>query len=175
MVSTPQYAVRSLDPDQIGIQHLLKECRVSKRKDFLEKVRFTAVKIYREVIQFHNLFQILECQTNLWRAARALTVLREMERGQSFRNCPLNTGQWGELFTFDINMTMTIPYCSSSRELRNKAEKMRRDRLNGLMEDMRSMVPIISTRLNLLTFKYVVHYVIPPPGRIRLTKLELLF
>lgn len=54
-------------------------------------------------------------------------------------------------------MKMTILFCSSSRELRNKAEKMRRDRLNGLMEDMKSMVPIISTRLNHLTFKYVLY------------------
>jgi len=38
------------------------------------------------------------------------------------------------------------PKYSSSRELRNKAEKMRRDRLNKLIEEMRSLVPMISTR-----------------------------
>lgn len=50
------------------------------------------------------------------------------------------------------------PKYSSSRELRNKAEKMRRDRLNGLMEEMRTLVPIIcnkktktdKTRVNIL-------------------------
>ena len=38
------------------------------------------------------------------------------------------------------------PKYSSSRELRNKAEKMRRDRLNGLMDDMKSLVPVICTK-----------------------------
>jgi len=50
------------------------------------------------------------------------------------------------------------PKYSSSRELRNKAEKMRRDRLNSLMEEMRTLVPIIcnkktktdKTRVNIL-------------------------
>lgn len=50
------------------------------------------------------------------------------------------------------------PKYSSSRELRNKAEKMRRDRLNNLMEEMRTLVPIIcnkktktdKTRVNIL-------------------------
>jgi len=40
------------------------------------------------------------------------------------------------------------PKYSSSRELRNKAEKMRRDRLNTLMEEMRSLVPIICNKKN---------------------------
>ena len=35
---------------------------------------------------------------------------------------------------------------SSSRELRNKAEKLRRDRLNSLMEEMRTLVPIICNK-----------------------------
>jgi len=35
------------------------------------------------------------------------------------------------------------PKYSSSRELRNKAEKMRRDRLNKLIEEMRALVPMI--------------------------------
>ena len=35
------------------------------------------------------------------------------------------------------------PKYSSSRELRNKAEKIRRDRLNGLIEEMKMLVPII--------------------------------
>jgi len=38
------------------------------------------------------------------------------------------------------------PKYSSSRELRNKAEKMRRDRLNKLIEEMRSLVPMISNK-----------------------------
>jgi PAS domain-containing protein len=38
------------------------------------------------------------------------------------------------------------PKYSSSRELRNRAEKMRRDRLNKLIEEMRMLVPMISTR-----------------------------
>jgi len=38
------------------------------------------------------------------------------------------------------------PKYSSSRELRNKAEKMRRDRLNKLIEEMRALVPMISNR-----------------------------
>ncbi len=38
------------------------------------------------------------------------------------------------------------PKYSSSRELRNKAEKMRRDRLNSLMEEMRTLVPIICNK-----------------------------
>ena len=35
------------------------------------------------------------------------------------------------------------PKYSSSRELRNKAEKIRRDRLNGLIDEMKMLVPII--------------------------------
>lgn len=38
------------------------------------------------------------------------------------------------------------PKYSSSRELRNKAEKIRRDRLNGLIEEMKSLVPIICNK-----------------------------
>jgi len=38
------------------------------------------------------------------------------------------------------------PKYSASRELRNKAEKMRRDRLNKLIEEMRSLVPLISNK-----------------------------
>jgi len=38
------------------------------------------------------------------------------------------------------------PKYSSSRELRNKAEKMRRDRLNGLIEEMRALVPMICNK-----------------------------
>ena len=37
-------------------------------------------------------------------------------------------------------------FFSSSRELRNKAEKMRRDRLNKLIEEMRTLVPIICNK-----------------------------
>ena len=38
------------------------------------------------------------------------------------------------------------PKYSSSRELRNKAEKIRRDRLNGLIEEMKTLVPIICSK-----------------------------
>lgn len=40
------------------------------------------------------------------------------------------------------------PKYSSSRELRNKAEKLRRDRLNKLVEEMHSLVPIICNKTN---------------------------
>jgi adenylylsulfate kinase-like enzyme len=36
--------------------------------------------------------------------------------------------------------------CSASRELRNKAEKLRRDRLNRLIEEMKQLVPVISAK-----------------------------
>ena len=38
------------------------------------------------------------------------------------------------------------PKYSSSRELRNKAEKIRRDRLNGLIDEMKMLVPIICNK-----------------------------
>jgi hypothetical protein len=41
---------------------------------------------------------------------------------------------------------MFIYFCSASRELRNRAEKLRRDRLNGLIEEMKQLVPVISAK-----------------------------
>jgi hypothetical protein len=38
------------------------------------------------------------------------------------------------------------PKYSASRELRNKAEKLRRDRLNKLIDEIRTLVPIICTK-----------------------------
>ena len=48
------------------------------------------------------------------------------------------------------------PKYSSSRELRNKAEKIRRDRLNGLIDEMKMLVPIICDKwVHFWKFLYV--------------------
>ena len=70
---------------------------------------------------------------------------RKMSESQSSLSYLQNTGRYFENI-FTIRNHLIFFFCSSSRELRNKAEKLRRDRLNSLMEEMRTLVPIICNK-----------------------------
>ena len=68
---------------------------------------------------------------------------RKMSESQSSLSYLQNTGRY---YFENIFMIRIFFFCSSLRELRNKAEKLRRDRLNSLMEEMRTLVPIICNK-----------------------------